>query len=57
MGKLRQFVIVRANGLCERCRVKGIIKPGKIVHHREWLTNKNKSNWDTAYNQENLECL
>jgi 5-methylcytosine-specific restriction endonuclease McrA len=55
--KVRQFVIVRALGLCERCKAKGIIKPGKIVHHTEWLTDRNKKEWRIAYNPDNLEYI
>lgn len=55
--RVRQFVIVRANGLCERCKRKGITKPGKIVHHSKWLTDKNKDDWDIAFNPVNLEYV
>lgn len=55
--KVRKFVIARANGLCERCKKKGIIKPGKIVHHTEWLTDRNKNDWNVAYNPDKLEYL
>jgi len=41
-------------GLCEMCRVE----PGKIVHHKVWLTPENISNPDIALNHDNLryEC-
>ncbi|APM39408.1 HNH endonuclease [Clostridium kluyveri] len=55
--KVRGYVIGRANGLCERCKAKGKIVPGKIVHHKVWLTDKNKKDWDIAYNPDNLEYL
>ncbi|MDP4144150.1 MAG: HNH endonuclease signature motif containing protein [Bacillota bacterium] len=53
----RQYVLTRSNGLCERCKKKGKIVPGKIVHHKRWLTDKNKHDWDIAYNPDNLEYI
>lgn len=55
--KVRKFVIIRANGLCEECFAKDIIKKGKEVDHIEELTDENKSNWDIAYNPINLKLL
>lgn len=53
----RQECKRNANGLCERCKRKGLTKSGKIAHHKIWLTDKNKSDWNIAYNPENLEYL
>jgi 5-methylcytosine-specific restriction endonuclease McrA len=47
----------RANGLCERCKKKGIIKSGTTAHHKVWLTDDNKCDWNIAYNQDNLEWI
>lgn len=55
--KVRSIVIVRANGLCERCKRKGKIVKGKEVHHIKWLTDDNKDDWDIAYNPDNLILL
>jgi len=55
--KVRQFVIVRDNGLCVLCRKKGKIKPGTQIDHIEELTDKNKHDWNIAYNPENLQLL
>lgn len=55
--KIRKVVIVKANGLCERCSKKGVVKPGKIVHHKQWLNDKNNKDWNVAYNAENLEYI
>lgn len=55
--KVRQFVIIRANGLCERCQEKGRIKPGKEVHHIEELSDLNKHNWSISYDPDNLQFL
>jgi len=53
----RKTVITRSNGLCERCKLKGKIKAGKIVHHKIWLNDDNKSDWNIAYNPKNLEYV
>jgi 5-methylcytosine-specific restriction endonuclease McrA len=55
--KVRQYVIARANGLCEMCKAKGIIKPGREVDHIVELTDGNKRDWDVAYNPDNLQLL
>ena len=54
---VRSYVIVRANGLCEKCRGKGIIKPGKEVDHIIELTDANKHDWNIAYNSDNLRLV
>jgi 5-methylcytosine-specific restriction endonuclease McrA len=53
----RQFVISRANGLCEHCTKRGKVKAGKEVDHIIELTNGNKHLWEIAYNPENLQLL
>ena len=55
--KSRQYVIVRANGLCELCKEKEKYKPGKEVDHIIELTDENKTDWNIAYNPENLQSL
>lgn len=55
--KSRSFVITRSNGLCERCKKKGKVKAGKVVHHIRWLNDENKSDWNVAYNPKNLEYV
>lgn len=52
--KCRRVVIVRSNGLCERCKIKNKIAKGKEVHHIIWLTEDNKDDWNIAYNPNNL---
>lgn len=44
-------------GLCERCLKVGIVKAGKIVHHKIWLTPKNIDDPSVALNWGNLELL
>jgi 5-methylcytosine-specific restriction endonuclease McrA len=55
--RVRQYVIARDKGLCVECKKNGVLKPFKVIHHIIWLTDKNKYNWDIAFNPDNLECL
>lgn len=55
--RARQQVITRSNGLCERCKARGIYKPGYIVHHKEYITPGNISNPNITLNLDNLEYL
>ena len=43
--------------LCERCLAKGIIVPGKIVHHKRHLTPQNINDPSVTLAWENLEYL
>ncbi len=56
-GRVRRFVIARADGLCENCRNKGIVNPGKEVDHIIELTDENKKDWNITYNPRNLVYL
>lgn len=40
-------------GMCEQCHKR----PGKIVHHKRWLTPENISNPMVALNHDNLEYV
>ena len=53
----RQECIRKANGLCEECKRKDKLKPGKEVDHIIELTNQNKHDWNIAYNPNNLQYL
>lgn len=55
--RVRKFVISRANGLCEQCLTLNKVKPGKEVDHITELTDTNKSDWNVAYNPDNLQLL
>jgi Restriction endonuclease len=55
--KVRQFVIQRANGLCEQCLKEGRTEAGKEVDHIIELTDTNKHDWNIAYNPDNLQFL
>lgn len=56
-AKVRAYVIAKANGLCEQCKRKGKIKRGKEVHHKIWLTDKNKHDFNISFNPDNLIYL
>lgn len=53
----RQQAIIRADGLCERCRAKGIYKPGCIVHHKKYITPENIGNAKITLDLNNLEYV
>lgn len=53
----RKECIRRANGLCEDCKSRGRIKPGKEVDHIIELTEENKDDWNIAFNPDNLQYL
>lgn len=44
-------------GLCERCRAKGLIVPGVIVHHKVYLNPDNITDGSVSLNHDNLELL
>ena len=41
-------------GLCERCKEKGIIKAGVIVHHKVYLTQENITDPEISLSFDNL---
>ena len=57
--KCREEYISKVGGLCERCLRRGIIKPGYIVHHKEYITPENLTDPEIALCFDNLEyvCL
>lgn len=44
-------------GLCERCKTKGLIEPGYIVHHKEYINARNITDPNILLNFDNLELL
>ena len=54
--KLRAMKLAM-NPLCERCLAKGISNSSHIVHHKEYITDKNYFDDDVFFNIDNLECL
>lgn len=55
--KTRHAYIQQANGLCERCRASGEFVPGKIVHHKKYITPENINNSRITLSFSNLELL
>lgn len=53
----RKGYIDSVNGLCERCLIKRIYKPGKIVHHINYITPTNINDPYITLNWDNLEYL
>ena len=55
--KCRAEYISKVGGLCERCLKRGIVKPGYIVHHKEYINLDNLDDPAVLLNHENLEYL
>ena len=53
----RKAYRLSVGGLCERCRSKGLIVPGEIVHHKVHLTPDNITNESVTLDWSNLELL
>ena len=55
--KTRQFIWKRDNGLCQDCLKKGLITPGKEVHHIVELTEENIMDASISLGEDNLITL
>lgn len=55
--RVRKLYYSKSGGLCERCLANGIYKPGKLVHHKTWLTPENINDDNITINPDNLELL
>lgn len=44
-------------GLCERCKARGLIVPGVIVHHKTYITPERINDPSITLDWSNLECL
>lgn len=55
--KVREFVIERDKGLCQRCKREGRLTAGKIVHHKIPLTPANINDTRISLNPDNLEYV
>lgn len=53
----RQAYAKSVGGLCERCLKKGLYVPGRIVHHKEYITDENFTDPNIILNWDNLELL
>ncbi len=45
------------NPMCERCIKKGIYNSAYIIHHKEYITDKNYEDDNVFFNIDNLESL
>jgi len=55
--RCRDGYIKSVGGLCERCLKRGMYVPGRIVHHKTYLTPENISDPAVAFDWSNLELL
>lgn len=55
--QLRQIKLKQVGGLCERCRKKGIFNSAYIIHHKDYVTDKNYEDDNVFYNIDNLEAV
>lgn len=55
--KVRKLKRIEANGFCERCMEEGRFTAGKIVHHKEPITDKNYMDDDLMYGLDNLQFV
>lgn len=53
----RRYVYIRDKGLCQDCLSKGIITPGKEVHHMQHLTPDNMNDTNVTLGENNLRLL
>lgn len=54
---VRQFVLKRSGGLCERCWNKGIVRAADVVHHKIILTPQNIHDPNVSLNPKHLVAL
>lgn len=53
----RGYIFIRDKGLCQDCLDKGIITPGKEVHHIEHLKPDNMNDMSITLGADNLRLL
>lgn len=53
----REYIFDRDNGLCQDCLNKGMIRPGKEVHHKIFLTIENINDTAITLGEDNLILL
>ena len=55
--RCRAEYLSSVGGLCERCESKGIIRPARIVHHKEYISLDNITDPAVLLSFDNLEAL
>ena len=53
----REAYMKSVGGLCERCKAKGLIVPGEIIHHKIYISPDNITDTSITLNWKNLECV
>lgn len=53
----RSEYLSSVGGLCERCEAKGIIRPARFVHHKEYISLANIQDPEILLSFTNLEAL
>ena len=55
--RCRSEYLSLVGGLCERCESKGIVRPARIVHHKEYISVQNITDPAVLLSFDNLEAL
>ncbi len=55
--KSRRGYIDTVGGLCERCKTKGLFVPGKVVHHKKYISESNIDDVSITLDWNNFEYL
>ena len=53
----RAEYLASVGGLCERCAAKGIVRPARFVHHKEYISAQNITDPSVLLSFDNLEAL
>lgn len=56
-ARCRALVVARARGLCEECLRRGVVRPGRIVHHLVPLTPENVGDPSVTLDPAKLELV
>jgi len=54
---VRELVMTRSHGLCERCMERGEMVPADVVHHTTPLTPENVGDPEVSLNPDRLQAL
>ena len=55
--RTRDAYMRSVGGLCERCRARGLIVPGDIVHHKVYISPENINDTSVTLDWANLEAV
>ena len=55
--RCRSEYLSRVGGLCERCEAKGVVRPARFVHHKEYISMDNITDPSVLLSFDNLEAL